>query len=66
LCIPSLCGEGCPPAGIDPPTANQRVQRFVVPFAFYTVARKGSYKRYLDPATLPAGIEVVEGGTRER
>lgn len=64
VCIPSFCGDGCPPAGIEVATANQRVQRVVVPFAMYHVARKSAYRRYLDPATLPTGIEVVEAGTR--
>jgi predicted dienelactone hydrolase len=64
VCVPSLCGAGCPPAGIDTATANARVQRVVVPFAMHHVARKGGYKRYLDPATLPAGIEVVEAAAR--
>jgi predicted dienelactone hydrolase len=64
VCIPSLCGNGCPPIGIDTATANERVQRVVVPFAMYHVARKSGYRRYLDPATMPAGIEVVEASTR--
>lgn len=64
VCVPSLCGAGCPPEGIEPPIANERVQRVVVPFIMYHVARKGPYRRYLDPATLPAGIEVVEAVTR--
>jgi hypothetical protein len=64
LCIPSLCGDGCPPAGIDPPTANERVQRVVVPFVLTHVARKAAYRQYLDPLTMPPGIEVVEAATR--
>jgi predicted dienelactone hydrolase len=64
VCTASLCGAGCPPAGIDIATANAHVQRVVVPFAMYHVARQSGYRRYLDPATMPAGIEVVEAATR--
>lgn len=60
LCLPSVCGAGCPPVGIDPPVANERVQRVVVPFAMRYVASKGRFNRYLDPLSMPAGIEVLE------
>ena len=63
LCLPSLCGDGCPPLGIEPPIANERVQRIVVPFAMRYVANKGRFRRYLDPTSMPAGIEVIDSIT---
>jgi predicted dienelactone hydrolase len=60
FCLPALCGDGCPPAGIDAATANERVRRMVVPFAMRYVASKGAFRRFLDPATIPPGIELVE------
>jgi predicted dienelactone hydrolase len=66
LCVPSLCGAGCPPDGIDTATANQRVQRVVVPFAMRYVASNSRFKTHLDPTTMPAGIEVVEFSTHRR
>jgi predicted dienelactone hydrolase len=66
LCIPSVCGDGCAPTGIESPIANERVQRVVVPFAMRYVASKGRFKRYLDAASMPAGIEVIESSTHRR
>jgi predicted dienelactone hydrolase len=64
LCLPGLCGVGCPPDGLEPETANERVQRVVVPFAFRYVAGKGRYRQLLDPTTMPPGIEVLEAISR--
>ena len=66
VCLPSLCGDGCPPEGIDPTIANERVQRVVVPFAMRYVAGKGRFTRYLDPISMPPGIEVLELSARRR
>jgi hypothetical protein len=64
--VPSLSGDGCPPEGLDPPIANERAQRVVVPFAMRYVAGKGRFTRYLDPISRPPGIEVIELSTRHR
>jgi hypothetical protein len=44
--------------------ANQRAQRVVVPFAMRYVAGKGQFRRYLDPTSMPPGIEVIEFSNR--
>jgi predicted dienelactone hydrolase len=66
LCLPAVCGDGCPPVGIAPTVANARVQRMIVPFAMAYVAGKGPFKRLLDPATIPVGIDVIDWSTHRR
>ncbi len=63
LCIADLCGDGCPPEGIEVDAANDLVQRVVVPFALRYVARQGRFRRF-DAATMPSGIEIVEAAQR--
>lgn len=64
LCAPVVCGDGCPPTGIDVQVVNDRVRRLVVPFTLRYVAGNARFKPFLEPATMPAGIEMLEVVTR--
>jgi hypothetical protein len=59
VCVRSVCGEGCPPAGIDQATANHLVLRVAVPFVLRYAAGKTRFDPFLKPATLPAGMTMV-------
>jgi len=63
LCVPGVCGDGCPPAGIETAAANDLVLRYAVPFVLRYVAGKRRYERLLHPELAPPGVVVVTDAT---
>ncbi len=59
VCVPLLCGLGCPPQGIPQADANRLALRYAVPFVLRYVARRPGFTRLLEPASEPPGVTVV-------
>ncbi|HLK12378.1 MAG TPA: hypothetical protein VKW76_13455 [Candidatus Binatia bacterium] len=64
VCIPLLCGSGCPPVGIPQADANHLALRYAVPFVLRYVARRPGFTRLLEPASEPPGVTVVDAVLR--
>jgi predicted dienelactone hydrolase len=64
VCVPLLCGLGCPPVGIPQVDANRLVLRYAVPFVLRYVARRPGFTRLLEPASEPPGVTMVDAVLR--